>query len=964
VGFGVAGKHSLACLQLEGYVNKMTNCSVLSRVPYKGRKPRCVNQERFLPPTTVAPTRSAMKSPMHRPPALSLLIVEDDRSAAQSLGETLALKYPGCTVHLAGDGKTGVELFKKQAPDIVITDMAMPELNGIEMAAQIRALDPHATIIAVTAMSDTRHLLDAIRVGINRYVLKPIVLETLFEAMDDCISRITSQRLIQAQNELISKLSSAVDQSTNMVVITDSGGAIEYVNPKFTEVTGYSGEEVAGRSLKMLMADTASSEVFEQLRSTVTSGCEWRGEIVCSKKDRTLFCAEVHVTPLATGEGNEAHFVAVVQDISERKRAEKALQESDERWKFAIEGSGDGVWDWDIDTDRVKYSRRWKEMLGYSEDDILPTNQEWVDRIHPEDQVQVAAAMQDYLAGKTAIYVVEYRLRCKDGSYKWILGRGMVVSRAEDGRALRMIGTHTDITVRKQIEEKFRLSEEKFSTAFRVSPDAINITRLSDGMYLEINEGFTTLTGYTTDDVLGKSALDLNIWDDPEDRGRLVRELKASGVVNNLEAKFRRKDGSKLTGLMSARNIQVEGVPCLISITRDISERKRAEEEHRRMEEQMLHAQKLESLGVLAGGIAHDFNNILMSIIGNADLALMRINKESPAVENLRQIELASARAADLAKQMLAYSGKGRFVVENHDLNGLLEEMLHMLEVSISKKAVLRLNLSQPLPTVEVDATQVRQIVMNLVINASEAIGERSGVIAITTGCMDCDKNYLKNVWLSENIGEGLYVYLEVADTGSGMTKETLARLFDPFFTTKFSGRGLGMAAVLGIVKGHKGAIRVYSEPGKGSTFKILLPASSRPADLFNHDIDPQHWQGSGSVLLVDDEETVRGIGSEMLRELGFTPITADDGREGIRIFKETPGIAFVILDLTMPHMDGEQCFRELRRLDPGVKVIMTSGYNEHEVTQKFVGKGLAGFLQKPYKFSDLKKLIISLESL
>jgi two-component system, cell cycle sensor histidine kinase and response regulator CckA len=905
-----------------------------------------------------------MKSPMHRPQALSLLIVEDDSSAAQSLGETLALKYTGCIVHLAGDGKSGVELFKEHAPDIVITDMAMPELNGIEMAAQIRALNPHATIIAVTAMSDTRHLLDAIRVGINRYVLKPIVLETLFEAMDDCISRITSQRLIQTQNELITKLSSAVDQSTNMVMITDSAGAFEYVNPKFTEVTGYAAEEVAGRSLRTFLADADALELFDKLWSTVAGGCEWRGEIASYKKDRTLYCAEVCITPLATDEGNATHFVAVMQDISERKRAEKALQESDERWKFAIEGSGDGVWDWDISTDRVKYSRRWKEMLGYSEEDILPTNQEWVDRIHPEDQAQVAGAMQDYLAGKTAIYVVEYRLRCKDGSYKWILGRGMVVSRAGDGRALRMIGTHTDITVRKQIEEKYRLSEEKFSTAFRVSPDAINITRLSDGMYLEINEGFTALTGYTTDDVLGRSALELNIWDDPADRGRLVQELNARGVVNNLEAKFRRKDGSTLIGLMSARIIQVEGVSCLISITRDISERKRAEEEHRRMEEQMLHAQKLESLGVLAGGIAHDFNNILMSIIGNADLALMRINKESPAVENLRQIELASARAADLAKQMLAYSGKGRFVVENHDLNGLLEEMLHMLEVSISKKAVLRLNLCSPLPTVEVDATQVRQIVMNLVINASEAIGERSGVIAITTGCMDCDKNYLKNVWLSENIGEGLYVYLEVADTGCGMTKETLARLFDPFFTTKFSGRGLGMAAVLGIVKGHKGAIRVYSEPGKGSTFKILLPASNRPADLFNHDVEHQQWQGSGSVLLVDDEETVRGIGSEMLRELGFTPITADDGREGIRIFKETPGIAFVILDLTMPHMDGEQCFRELRRLDPGVKVIMTSGYNEHEVTQKFVGKGLAGFLQKPYKFSDLKKLIISLESL
>ena len=281
-----------------------------------------------------------------------------------------------------------------------------------------------------------------------------------------------------------------------------------------------------------------------------------------------------------------------------------------------------------------------------------------------------------------------------------------------------------------------------------------------------------------------------------------------------------------------------------------------------------------------------------------------------------------------------------------------------MLEVSISKKAILRFNQASTLPSVEADATQMRQIIMNLVINASEAIGEKSGVIAITTGCMDCDKSYLKDVWLDENISEGLYVYLEIADTGCGMDKETVAKIFDPFFTTKFTGRGLGMAAVLGIVRGHKGAIKVYSEVGKGTTFKILLPASNRPVEIFNGELHKDDWKGSGTVLLVDDEETVRGIGKEMLQELGFTTITANDGRDAVDTFKTNADIAFVILDLTMPHMDGEQCFRELKQIRPAVKVIMSSGYNEHEVTQKFVGKGLAGFIQKPYKLSLLKDAI------
>lgn len=393
-------------------------------------------------------------------------------------------------------------------------------------------------------------------------------------------------------------------------------------------------------------------------------------------------------------------------------------------------------------------------------------------------------------------------------------------------------------------------------------------------------------------------------------------------------------------------------------LARREAERLKSGEERSVFEKQLQHTQKLESLGVLAGGIAHDFNNILMAIIGNADLALMRINSESPAIDNLRRIEQAATRASDLTKQMLAYSGKGKFVVEILDLNIVLEEMLHMLELSISKKAVLRFNLDKPLPPVEADATQVRQIIMNLVINASEAIGDRSGFISISTGSMECERSYLKNIWLDENISEGHYVFVEIADNGCGMNKEVMAKLFDPFFTTKFTGRGLGMAAVLGIVRGHKGAINVYSELDKGSTFKILLPASARSVEIACEENSRDEWKGTGKVLLVDDEETVLTIGCEMLRELGFTTLTATDGRQAVEIFGRTSDIAFVILDLTMPHMDGEQCFCELKRLNPDVRVIISSGYNQQEVTQKFVGKALAGFIQKPYRLSALKEAI------
>ncbi len=489
----------------------------------------------------------------------------------------------------------------------------------------------------------------------------------------------------------------------------------------------------------------------------------------------------------------------------------------------------------------------------------------------------------------------------------------------------------------------------------------------TDGVFQFVSPAWEKHFGYPLSEVLHKP---FALFIHPEDAQLcfqyMAQILTTGEVAASPVYRVRQSNGGWRHFIANGSVYQdAAGIRHFLGIGRDISDQLQAEEERLNLEKQMLHTQKLESLGVLAGGIAHDFNNILTAIIGNADLAILRINKESPAIDNLHRIEQAALRAADLAKQMLAYSGKGKFVIEQVSLNTLLEDMIQMLEVSISKKAALRINPHKPLPTVEADATQLRQIIMNLVINASEAIGDKSGVIAITTGCMECDRSYLKDVWLDENLPGGLYVYLEIADTGCGMDRDTLGKLFDPFFTTKFTGRGLGMAAVMGIVRGHKGAIKVYSEVNKGTSFKILLPASSDLSglsDKSDQSDSSENWHGSGTILLVDDEETIRGIASEMLIELGFTVITADDGREAVATFKANPGISLVLLDLTMPNMDGEQCFRELLQLNPNLKVIMSSGYNEQEVSEKFIGKGLSGFIQKPYRLSVLKVLLRSLE--
>ena len=395
-------------------------------------------------------------------------------------------------------------------------------------------------------------------------------------------------------------------------------------------------------------------------------------------------------------------------------------------------------------------------------------------------------------------------------------------------------------------------------------------------------------------------------------------------------------------------------------VLRDVTLQKRAAREHREIEAKLQQGQKLESLGVLAGGITHDFNNLLTGVLGNAEILLMELSPESPAREGLKNIATAALRAAELTKQMLAYSGKGKFVVQALNLSKLVEEMAHLLAVSISKNVVLKYNFPQDLPSIEADATQIRQVVMNLIINASEAIGEKSGVVTVSTGVMEADRSYLTETYLDENLPEGYYVSLEVADTGCGMDEQTKQKIFDPFFTTKFTGRGLGLAAVLGIVRGHGGALKIYSQPQRGSTFKVLFPASQQAVEeSVGTSATEQEWRGSGVILVVDDEEPVRIAAKRILEIRGFTVLTAEDGRAALEVFRSRADeIVAVLLDLTMPHLDGEETFRELRRIRPDVRVILSSGYNEEQTTNRFAGKGLAGFIQKPYGVGTLVERI------
>lgn len=389
----------------------------------------------------------------------------------------------------------------------------------------------------------------------------------------------------------------------------------------------------------------------------------------------------------------------------------------------------------------------------------------------------------------------------------------------------------------------------------------------------------------------------------------------------------------------------------------DITDLRRAQEQRLDMERRMLHVQKLESLGVLAGGVAHDFNNILVAILGHADLALESLPTEARARESLTEISNAAHRAADLSRQILAYAGRGQFLVQEIHLSGLVTEMAQLLSTSISKKARLNLELPQGLPTLHGDATQIRQVAMNLITNASEALGDQPGEITVVTGHTQCSEEFLTQIAPQENLPPGDYLFLEVRDTGCGMDSATLARIFEPFFTTKFTGRGLGMAALIGIVRAHHGAITISTCQGRGSCFRVFFPTGIGPSRAKPASSHRPDWKGGGRVLLVDDESTIRSVGRKMLEACGFEVDTARDGHEALEKCAST-AYDCVILDLTMPAMDGAETLARLRELRAETRVLMSSGYAEQELMARFSNQEVSGFIQKPYSLSMLREAL------
>jgi PAS domain S-box-containing protein len=683
--------------------------------------------------------------------------------------------------------------------------------------------------------------------------------------------------------------------------------------------------------------------------------------------DGTLGWTYSRAIPLQDANGEIVEWLGAASDITVRKQAEEALRQSERMYRGIGESIDYGVWVCDPDGRTTYASESFLKLVGLTQEQC--SNFGWGAVLHPDDAERTIAAWKECVRTEGR-WDIEHRFRGVDGKWHPILARGVPV-RDERGQITCWAGINLDIGALKQIEDSLRVSES------RERARAVELEALMDAapaaIFVAHDRACSSMTGNRAAYDLLRMPPGCNLSKSPPDGEQPAKfRLMKDGIEippSELPVRMAASTGQPLRDSEvelvfedgATVNMLGDAVPMLddqghsrgaVGVFVDITGRKRAEARLRE-------AQKLESLGLLAGGVAHDFNNLLVGVIGNASLAQEMLPPDHPAAELLDGVIKTGQQAAHLTRQMLAYSGKGKFLVEALNLSALIPEMAGLVRPSISKKIALHLDLEEDLPSVEADRGQLQQVFMNLALNAAEAIGSHEGLITVRTGVQDVDDRYTRLRPEAAALATGKYVCLEVRDTGSGMDDATRARIFDPFFSTKFTGRGLGLAAVAGILRGHKGAILVSSAPGQGSCFTVLFPAAARAAEERPAAAGMAAVRGSGVVLVVDDEKLVREMVKKALERYGYTVLLADGGLAAIDLLKRHPAdVALVVLDLSMPRMSGEEALPELRKIRPEVKVLVSSGYSESETMTMFKGQRVSGFIQKPYTGAGLAEKV------
>jgi len=793
------------------------------------------------------------------------------------------------------------------------------------------------------------------------------------------------------------------EQSPNMIFI-NKGGRVVYVNNRCVETMGYSRDEfyapefdfmslIAPESLELIRSNFKRHLAGEEIAPYEYTLLNKRGEKI----------EAIITTRLIKFEDDRA-ILGIITNITDRKRAEEELQY---RLKFqhlitTVSSRFINLYPAQID-DEIDYTLQKigifadadrSYVFQFSDDHkTVSCTHEWcADQIEPvTERIQNASvnafpwAMKRFLDGQMLLIprvsdlppeAIKEKQEFEEQGTRSILAVPMIFSNrvmgfigldsvkedkmwaADTNSLLKIVGqVFANALENKKTGQALQESEERLRIVFETFPDPVTIIQAEDGRCFDVNSAFTRVTGWTYDEVVGKTAADLDIWHNPQDHKKLTAGIAERGRVENLEAQFRMKDGRLITALMSATLIILHNKPHILTITRDISELKAAQQEREQLRTRLIQAQKMEAIGTLAGGIAHDFNNILGAIIGYAEMALYDTQIDSMEHYNIEQVLKAGHRAKDLVKQILAFSRKSEQDKKIIFLTPIIKEVLKLLRASLPTTIEIKLNIEPKLDAIFADPTQIHQVMMNLCTNSAHAMGDKGGILEVNVNNVNLNAREAAQY---PELNPGFYVKLSIGDTGCGMDAATIQRIFDPYFTTKEQdkGTGMGLAVVHGIVKGHGGGIHVESAVGKGTRFDILFPVIKRQITSETEELKALPT-GNETIMVIDDEQSLIELGKNMLEKLGYRVETQTLPLEAIEIFKAAPDkFNLIISDMTMPAMTGDSLAKELMQIRPEIPVIICTGHSEQIDESRAKEMGIKGFLMKPFTIRELSKTV------
>jgi PAS domain S-box-containing protein len=906
---------------------------------------------------------------------LTILIVDDLLINLKLL--RAQLEGEGHTVVEAHNGVEALALLARQEVDVIISDILMPVMDGYRFCQEVRNSERHRHLpfIAYTSTyvspSDEKLSLD---LGADKYLRKPASIDEMVRTIDEALANPgrrptvvfdTTDVLKEYNAGLVTKLEKknieltdavgklglqtiALETAGDAILITDAEGVILWVNPAFTKTTGYSPEEALGQTPRILKSGRHNEAFYRAFWQTILAGKPWRSEFVNRHKDGRIYFGEHTVTPVRDATGTITHFVGIMHDITDRKRAEEQLRDAHEQLQELLEHSPAVLYALTLEGDKILprlISENIARMLGFQVQETLSFDW-WYRQLHPDDRERAASSIQETLT--EGVSVTEYRIRHKDGSYRWVDDSRRLVRDAK-GNPAELVGVWSDITERKLAQEELHESERRFREMLD-NLELVAIMMDRDGRITYCNDYFLHLTGWQREEVIAADWFERFLPPENVDEMRTAFAglLAKRRAIRHYSNEILTRSGERRllqwnNSLIYSASGEIIGTA---SIAENITDRVRLEKE-------LLRTQRLESLGTLAGGIAHDLNNLLLPILMGVTL-LKRFDPNEPSLKAIENIERSVRRGSDLVKQVLLFARGSETARTSVQIAEIVHEVEAIITSTFPKDITLEISMGMDLRPVTADATQLSQVLLNLCVNARDAMPRGGQIIISAANAESSDPDVLLQTG-------GPYVVLQVADTGEGMPKEILDRIFDPFFTTKEVGKGtgLGLSTAQGIITSHGGFLSVRSDVGEGSTFTIHLPAhpAEPEAIAVPEDAGPPHGNGE-LILVVDDDASVVSITKQTLEVFGYEVLTAEDGAQAIGVFSRHTDIALVLTDMAMPVIDGAALIAALNRMVPNIRIIATTGNPSAASMSKIARTGVTCILTKPYTAEQLLRTL------